>query len=435
MATLPSSLQRLVPRILVACVLLPSCKSSTQPATVSPEAAMERMMVLMAREHGTHPSHDFTTLDGLATASLEAKTPPKPTCENEGEELGCTFEADLGKDSDGDGVNIVCRVSTAFTPFGPMLKELQGESRLIEVPEFVVEELGQGVAARFMANTARKTESGAAIGTLKFATLYARGYMTTCADASPGGRKTFERIVGAYFKSLTFSENPRLPAVFSFAYKQRKGDHVEGFRYGFVSKRIDPQKGFAELHTSFQLETDGKTWTVVDSGEQVLRDDNGALESVRDMYWADGKGPLMLSAKPSEDGRFRLKSEIGPTSDSLELTPKVPLGTELWSAAALLQLSSGKLQQWQYAGLTMDEGDPSLHYVTLTRLSSGVLLEQVEDHNTKDSTPTEAKDELYLNEQGIVTKEVTSDNVIELVHLWGMLPEVASRVSGRRHRK
>lgn len=425
---------------LVAALLLSGCAVGTMGragTTGRPGKARRtaqengaRLEGLLARENGPFAKHPVSLLDGLVSGSVEASVPPKVECAKDAHgALVCSLLVDLGKDADGDANSIVCSATSGFRPFGPELKGLLREAPLSEVPRIETKSRGEGIAVSFVSTTERQEADSIRIGTPKLAVLYAHGYMTVCADMMAGGRKTFDRVVGQFFDGLKFKPGSSSPAIFSSGYQERAGERTTGFRYHYIATRSGDEPGFSEFSAAFSLRTDGKTWRVVDQGQAVERDDKGDIQSMRTLYWLDGKGPIVLSAKPSEDKKFRLKLEAGTKSDSLEASPKAPLGTEFWSAPELLKVSSGSASSYRYAILTLNDSDPSFRYITLTRSKPGLLLEDEETLSSsgkKAAKTAEArpKDELHIDGRGLVTKEVSSDSVSELIHTWGELPSL-----------
>ncbi len=419
----------------MALVLAAGCSTTTGDASTSPysvqhprereedpRVAYERAMAHEYHGLGTHP---VRLLDGVVKGSVEARTAPKHECETNNAGFGCKVELELGEDAGGDLHAIHCLVSTDFEPFGPIVKAFLGPTWLIEPPSLAAEDRGEGIAVTFVANNEFESETGRMAGTAKVSSLYAQGYMVTCFDGAAGGRKTFTRVVSGFFDSLQFSERPRDPAVFSMAYRIREGDRTTGFRYGFVTTDGKSNPRFTEHSTSFSLMLGDGEWKVHDSVTSVVRTADSAVERYRRFTWWDGKGPRVLSAKPSEDGRLRIKTEIGQRVDALELTPKAALDTELWAAARLQRLATNQTEQYVYAWPIVDDGDPSLGYIVLSPGSAGVVMERFRSHRRFDEAPDPARDvrdELHVDERGMVTKEVTSTAINELLYARGEIP-------------
>jgi hypothetical protein len=386
---------------------------------------------LMSRESGAFAKHRLQLFGGLVTGEYEASVVSKVECTPEGDEgdSSCELRIALGQDSDGDANDILCLIDT--TPRGPfgtvIANRLQG-GQLIELPRLTVAKVGDGASAGVVANWVKQAESVNTVGTLKVASLFSQGYSATCSDIRPGGRKTFERVVGELFRSLKFAPNPKRPAYLTTAYDFRQGDRSTGFRYSVVEKRIGGKPGSAELDLAFRLHTDGKTWQTMDSSLLVARDASGNVELYRHaLSGGNGKTHAVLTAKPSEDRKFRLKVERGDKSDALESTPKAPLTTELWSAAEFAKVARGARPSYRYATLGFDDsGEPTFHYLSITRSSTNVLLEEEESAKKNDSDLAAAlKDELHVSADGSVAKEVGSDTVSQRLFAWGKLPDVA----------
>jgi hypothetical protein len=314
--------------------------------------------------------------------------------------------------------------------FGLMVKKHIGENQLDETPTISASRVGEGIAISFVANISHSEGDKTLFGTAKFAAFYTHGFVATCLDAMSGGRKTFDRVVGHFFGSLKLQPGRDKSTLFALAHQLRAGDRTGGFRYGVISKRPDEQPGFVERSVSFWLETDGKSWSVRDRFVDVQRDPKGGIEKMTELYFPDGQGPITLSAKPSEDKKFHLKLEAGEKSSGVESTPHAPLNTELWAAPELRKVATGSSPHYKYAFLDVSDADPSFHYVTLTRSAPGVLLEDVAQMGGTPAKKTGAdiatKDELHVDARGLVTKEVSTDSISELVVTWGELPQPGS---------
>jgi hypothetical protein len=404
-------------------------QGASSPGAQSAEGTAAKVRKWMAREQPPVNLQRVELLEGLASGDIESKTPPKPECEKtESGAQYCSISADLGKDDDGDDTNIVCTVTDELPVYGILLKKhLEGDA-LDETPTLAAARVGEGIAVTFVANTTREEGEKTTVGTTKFAALYARGFFATCLDAQAGGRKTFDRVVGHFFGSLKLGAGHDKSTLFAMGHHLRAGDRTGGFRYGVISKRADEDPGFTERSTSFWLETDGKTWSVRDTVIAVDRDPKGAVEKMTELFFPDGGAPLAISAKPSEDKKFRLKVETGEKSSGLESTPHAPLNTELWAAPELRKVASGSSQRYRYAILDVVDSDPAFHYVTLTRSAPGVLLE--DDEGTGGAAAKKAaaggdpptKDELHVDARGLVTKEVSTHYISEVLYTWGELP-------------
>jgi hypothetical protein len=424
--------------LLALPVSMAACGRAAPPPAKTPAAAKHEAPVdktakirkWLAREVEPVALQRVDLMNGFATGEIESKTPVVPECKAaENGATVCTLVADLGQDpDDADAVsNVICSASTAVSALGPVLKASLESASLDETPALAVDTVGEGLATRFMANTTEPDGDNILVGTQKLATLYAHGYMVTCFDKRAGGRKTFERVTGHFFESLKFKS---VVTVFAFGYRMRVGDRTAGVRYASIAKRQGDESGFVEQNTHFWLDTDGKTWSIKDRVSVAERDIKGAIQKMENLFWFEGQGPAVLSARPSEDKKFRLKYEVGDKSSGLESTPKAPLNTELWAAPELLKVSAGSARNYRYAFLDLIDSDPAFHYLTITRSAPGVLAEAQEampGPGAKDkSAADESKDELQIDARGLVTKEVSSHSVSELVYTWGDLPPLLS---------
>lgn len=424
------------PFVLLSAILT-GCASSPQraqtvdkKATEDKESPAKTVAQLMSRENGPFKKHHLELFDGLATADYEATGPVTPECTKDADEdQSCGLRLSMGEDEDGEPFDIVCFVDTTPRgPFGTVVANRLDGLGPSEVPKVSVKKVGEGIAVEWIANTQGKAEDGGTIvGTTKVAAFYSQGYSATCADARAGGRATFRRVAFDFFASLRFAPNPRRTAHAALGYDVRRGDQSSGFRYGLVERRGDGKPGTAEVHFSYAMESDGKTWKSVDSNLVVLRDPSGKVDLYRYAASAhDGTKLGVLSAKPGEDGKFRLKSERGGRSDALESTPRAPLTTELWAASELSKVAKGKAASYRYATLGFDDaGDPKFSYITLSRSAPGVLAEEEEDRKANGGLKGSLKDELHLAPDGTVTKEVATNFVSERIYAFGKLPALA----------
>ena len=401
-------------------------QSAKSRGHVDPAAELQR---LMARESDTFPKHRLQLFGGLVTGEYEASAPSKVECTPDGTDgdSSCEVRLALGQDVDGDPNDILCLIDT--TPRGPfgtvVANRLQGGG-LIETPKLTVAKIGEGASVELVANWLKKTEAVNTVGTLKVATYFSQGYSATCSDIRPGGRKTFDRVVGALFQSMRFAQNPKRPAFLAAAYDHRQGDRSTGFRYSLVERRLGGKAGSAELDFGFHLKTDGKTWQTMDSSLLVTRDAAGNVELYRHaLSGGNGQTHAVLTAKPGEDRKFRLKVERGDKTDALESTPKAPLTTELWSASEFAKVARGARPSYRYAILGIDDsGEPEFKYLSITRSSANVLLEEEESATKNDKRLDGAlKDELHVSSDGSVAKEVGTDSVSQRLFAWGKLPD------------
>lgn len=414
--------------VLAGCASSPQRAHAPKPASAEEnESPVKTVARLMARENGPFKKHHVELFGGLATADYEATGPVTPECTKDADEdESCGLRLAMGEDEDGEPFDIVCFVDTTPRgPFGTIVAHRLDGMGPAETPKVSVKKIGEGIAIEWLANTqGQNEEGGTVVGTTKVATLYSQGYSATCSDARAGGRATFRRVVFDFFSSLRFAPNPRRPAHAALGYDVRRGDQSSGFRYGLVEKRGDGKPGIAEVHLTYAMESDGKVWKSIDGSLVVLRDPNGKVDLYRYAATAhDGTKLGVLSAKPGEDGKFRLKSERAGKSDALESTPRAPLTTELWAASELSRVAKGKSASYRYATLGFDDaGDPKFSYITLSRSAPGVLLEEEEDKKAKGDLKGALKDELHLAPDGTVTKEVATSYVVERIYAFGKLP-------------
>lgn len=385
----------------------------------------------MARENGPFDKHRLQLFGGLLTGEFEGKTATKADCKpaDADGDTSCELHLDMGQDADGDPNDIMCLLDTTPRgPFGNVVANRLDGAGLIEPPKLSVTKVGEALSVQLVANWLKPGQDVTTVGTLKVATLFVQGYSVTCSDIRPGGRKTFDRVVTALFNSVKVSPNPKRPAYLSTAYDLRQGDRSTGFRYGLVEKRIGGKPGSAEFDFSFRLQTDGKTWQTLDSSLLVTRDAAGNVDLYRHAFSSgQTKTHAVLTAKPSEDRKFRLKVERGDKSDALESTPKAPLTTEIWSAGEFAKVARGKSPSYRYAILGLDEsGEPAFKYLSITRSSADVLLEEEEGGKKRDTDLAGAlKDELHVNADGTVVKEVGSDSISQRLFVSGRLPEAS----------
>lgn len=422
-----------------ALLALTSCAAAKAPPAVAvapaaPEKTLaeklEQLRSWRAREQAAVVVKPLALFDGLAAGEIESLVDPKPNCKksNLGGDI-CSFELDLGKSSDGDPVTIDCSATTDLEAYGTMLNGFLGERQLEEIPSLETKAVSEGLSVGFVTESSHRNDEATEYTTTKVRSLFAHGYMVTCFNQNPGFRQTFTRVTQHLFETLKFKDNPKAPTIFALSYQERAGDRTSGFRVVDVAKRNDSNPGFFESNIHFLSFTDGKTWRVLDVVRTIDRDTNGQLEKMNSYIWQDGKGPLKLMAKPGEDKKLRLKIEAGEKAVSVESTPKAPLTSELWIAPELVKVNTGKSQSYRYAFLDILDSDPAFHYITLTRTAPGVVLEYQEPlvEQGKKANPGDegtSKDELHVDARGIVTKEVSTDSVSELLQTWGDLPPI-----------
>lgn len=365
--------------------------------------------------------------DIFMSAEIESKAEPKVSCEKlESGSLVCNVGVDLGPDDDGDANGFSCTavVSRIPLPFGLLFKQTLAGRTIEEVPIVEVENLPKDItASRVVVPSYGERDQSTAFATTKVAVAYGPGYTLTCEDNGAGGSAAFRRISSRFFTSAAFSKMPPAPMLRA-AFKQRRGESVRGFSLATVHKEED---GYWESHQSFYLETNGKSWSVFDGQQIVERDAKGAVESMRHTRWFDGGAPVVVSAKPGESGKIRVKVEGPGKSESIEMTPKAPVSTELWEAPALRKVSSaaGGSHKYAFPSISAD-GEPTLHYAALSRAKVGVVLEEIDHGTKKKKTSAEEehveKNEISVDERGFSTKQVSAENVYERLFLTGELP-------------
>lgn len=369
----------------------------------------------------------FELPDGLMSADVDAKAPPKVECKNtEGDTRTCSIVLALGKDDEGAPRTLECAATWGPIPlpFGILVKTSLGKMGLNEPPRVEVDWAkgsDGGLVARFNANVSLQTDDRVLVGTAKLAARYAPGHTLFCADTAGGAEKTVQRLTMQLFDSAKV-KGLTDGVVIQTAAKERRGRAATGFRFDFVRKGEDG--GFVEVKSSFHMKTTDKTWDVDDFAMSVTRDAKGSVESLRELFWLGARHALVLSAKPGEGGRLRIKLEANGKSDALEMTPQAPLSTELWESPALLRVGSGGAPKHRYAFLAVtDDGEPTLAYSNLTRIRQGIVQEEVEMHGKKvKDAGKQQRNELALDDRGFVIKQVSSDTVDERIHLSGTLP-------------
>jgi hypothetical protein len=365
--------------------------------------------------------------DGVMSADLEAKAPPRAECKNlDDGSRTCGIVVDLGKDNEGHPRTIECAAAWTAVPlpFGVMVRTALGRFGLDEPPRVnVAWATGNdgGLVARFNAHVSFETPENTMVGTAKIAARYTPGHTLFCSDTSGGAEATMLRVTNQLFESARV-KGLTDGVVIQDAFKERRGDAATGFRFSFVRKA--EEGGFTEVTSSFRVTSTDQHWDVRDYVRTASRDPKGAIESLRQVYWLNPKHAVVLSAKPGEQGRLRVKLENNGKSDALEVTPQAPLSTEIWESPGLLRVGSGGSPKHRYAFLAVsDDGEPTLAYANLTRLRDGVVQEEVEVHGKKTKSAAKIeKNELSLDGRGFVLKQVSSDSVDERIHFSGALP-------------
>ena len=365
--------------------------------------------------------------DGVMSADVEAKAPPKVECKTlDDGNRSCGIALDLGKDDEGDPRTMECAATwnTIPLPFGVMVRAALGKFGLDEPPRVSIAWAAGsdgGLVARFNANASFETPENTIVGTAKFAARYTPGHTLFCTDTTGGAEATMLRLTNQLFDSAKV-KGLADGVVIQEATKERRGDAPTGFRFSFIRKAEDG--GFTEVSSSFRVKSTDEHWDVMDYLRAATRDQKGTVESLRQVYWVNPKHTLVLSAKPGEQGRLRIKLESNGKSDAIEVTPQAPLSTELWESPSLLRVGSGGSPRHRYAFLAVsDDGEPTLAYANLTRIRDGLVQEEVEVHGKKSKNAEKSqKNELSLDDRGFVLKQVSSDSVDERIHFSGALP-------------
>lgn len=374
------------------------------------------------------PERAVSLFGGLAEGSIQAEEAPKVDCAEKDGMQACNFQTAQGKDSEGDQMIIACEARTDLVRVGHILRATLNQATLDETPQLTSRVIGEGVDMAFVADTSKSGENGVTIGTLKLSVFFAQNYSMSCWDGGSGGRKTFQRVMSSFLSSLKFKPHPVRPARLALGRVLRKGDRVRGMVYSYVQKREDGEPGSDETSVYFSLETDGKTWSHRDFLKYQFRDESGRIERASEVFSEDAEVGGELLAKIGENGKLRLKATFGAKSDSLESSPKEPLSSEIWLAPALLRLSKGEIATVKYSGLDFNEdSEPAFEFTTLTRKVPGVLLEEYASarKKTTEAARMQGKDELFLDDEGFVKKQVSTTQTTELVFKWGQLPPEA----------
>lgn len=416
--------------VCVACVVA-GCGG--EPAAKTPvdagkkESDEAKIARWMARETPELPPRKVSLLGGLIEGTIEGEGPPKMECDPTGTET-CVMQTSLGKDSEGDPVSILCSASADTPNFGYVIRKALDGAGLVEMPAIAAGPAGKGFAIAFVANSRKADETGTRIGTTKVAALYSQNYAVACFDVGSGNRKTFARIIDKYFESLAFKPHPKRPALLAQGRIVRQGDQIMGMRYSYIEKRGDDKPGTDETSRAFVLETDGSSWNHIDHSSSVLRDAGGGTERTIAVFSANGQALVALTSKPAEDaGKLRLKAEVGGKTESIELSPKEQLSTEIWSAPQLLRVSRGERSTHKYGTLDINEDrEPAFAYATVTKKAAGTLEETIQNAREPKGDAGPEKNELQLDDEGFVKKQVSDKAIIELAYKWGALPKEAS---------
>lgn len=426
--------------LLLAAPLVVGCggrqTEANTPVAESNESAQAKITRWLARESPEQPSRKVTLLKGLIQGTIEGDNAPRIECDPTGTDA-CTLHTSLGKDADGDPTSIFCTATTDTPNFGLVIRKALDGAELSEIPKIEAASAGPGFAVSFVANSLKEADDGNQVGTAKIKTLYVQNYAMTCFDIGSGNRKSFARVVDKFFASLTFQPNPKRPALLAQGRIVRQGDQIIGIGYTYIEKRGDNKPGTDETSRRFVLETDGASWTHLDHSSSILRDAAGGTERTTSVFSANGQTGVVLTSKAAETpGKLRVKAEIGGKTESIELTPQESLSTEIWSAPHLLRVSRGERPTHKYGHLDInDDREPAVAYATLTKKAPGTLEETIQSPSQRAAEDGEEKNELVLDDDGFVKKQVSQKAIIELAYKWGSLPKEASAVVLARRSK
>ncbi len=387
---------------------------------------------LFAREHAPMKKQAVSLFEGRITGKIEAAAPITPECTMDEKRWYCSFSVPMGQDAAGDEYSVECDATAGTTPFSEAVKSVQGQDSTLTTPPVLwVQTRGDALRVQFTANLAARDDENT-VGTLKLAAYYADGYTLMCHDRRAGAMKTFPRVVNGFWDSLV--RTPTSTPVAVQRYLLREGDTPVGFREKYAQRTDDG--GIEETYLSFRMRTDGKTWSVWDHGQYWERDADGKVLEVTHTWWQDGAKSLTMNAKATEAGRYRVKSTVGEASNAIELTPKAPLGTEWSSALKFRELGAAK-KEFRYADPKLDESqDPSFNYIVLRPAKTGLLKETEEPHVApRGNKRTPSADDLFIDERGVVKKEVAEDHVAELIFERGTYPELRAKKSHPKNNK
>lgn len=413
-------------------VVLAACGTPKPPVT--PEVVAPDPAALAATrdrqrtwESGALPKQRAESPNKNMSFEAESSTQPKVECSQESGHEVCSFEVHVGKSDSGTDRQIDCATVWHNEPLqlGAFIHKVLGKCVLDESPELTVRKSADdSLAARFKANCSHDEDGTRYFGTAKVAINYRPGMTTICGDIGPGAIKTFDRITSQIFDST----KTRTPEDFLYqsSSRGRRGDTVNAFSYSYVHKTED---GFAEHHTHFYLHDEEKSWNTFETSLSIERSTDGDVETYARQYVKNGDTLASLSAKPSENGRFRLKAERSGHSDSLEITPQAPLSSETWEAPSLRRVANSSNASHRYSFVELsDDGDPTLGYSKLTRGGENVVLEEFESSGKRKKTdePKE-KNEITVDAGGFSIKQVSAHSVTERLGSTGALPPASAK--------
>lgn len=394
-----------------------SAHSSHDGASDTELTAREKVARMMAREQGPYGKHELSLFDGRIEGRAESTTKPRIECENEDDQQTCTVTLDMGTSETGKPSAIVCVVSTGLQPFGQQIHHVAREPKALAQPTFDAREEPYGLSGHFAVDALVEEEGQPTLMSLKLSTLYSHAQTFTCLDLQPGGKETFKRVVGDLFASLTFEDPAGYTQKHSLGYVKRQGNEAKGFRFVQVGQ-VDDETVQTSLY--FTLEQSKEQWQTLDRDVFTLRDRGGDLSKYQARHWMHSLGPVVITAKPSEGGKLRIKVENGNKSNALEMTPRADISTEERMAPELMALARrrGKTTRYGIPGLDED-GDPTLFYSVLEHHEPGIVHERVVSHADFNKKTDEAPSELHVDAYGVVTRQVDADHIIELVHREG----------------
>ncbi len=414
-------------------VLCLSCapRNGATPATAEEEGKdqstnQEKLARLRAWEATSLQRFDLELPDGILVGEVEAAAPPRVECHDNAGIHICSIALRLEADDDDDHIIECAATWGPPIPFGFSTDLVMRKLRLEELPRFEADWRDgsqPALVTTFSANGRHETDEATIVGTVKTAARYVPGHTLFCAETSSGGEETFARVVDGLFRTVQV-KNLGSGLLIQNVTRERRGDTTSGFRFDYV---VETDDGYAELSTRFHLITTDKGWDARDSTKTVARDRTGGVVSLRQVHSGDAKVLGVLTAKAAESGKLRLKFEHHGKSDAIELTPQAALSTEVWESPALLRVSKGRMPKHKYAFLAVaEDGDPTLGYSKFTRLNDGLVQEEVEFPGARRQAARSEKNELTIDPQGFVSKQVSSDSVEERLHHSGNMPKIGA---------
>jgi len=394
----------------------------------SDQTAREKIARMMAREQGPFAQHEVSLFDGRIEGEVESKSKPRVECEQVDDTERCTVTLDMGVSETGKPSAIACVATNGHQPFGQQIHALAPGVKVFGRPEFDARKEPQGLSGHFSFDGVTNEKGQPTLMSLKVSSLYSGVYTFTCLDLQPGGKQTFARVVRELFASLSFGDPPEFAGQHSLGYVKRQGDEATGFRFVHVGA-VDGEQVQSSLY--FNLKRTKEQWQTVDRDVFTLRSAGGELTKYQSRNWLHGLGPVVITAKPAEDGKLRIKVDNGNKSDALEITPRAAVSTEERMAPQLASLRSRTGRPTRYGFPALDaDGDPTLLYSVLEHHEPGIVYERVVSHADFNQGSRDEPSELHVDEHGVVTRQVNADEIIELVHRRGT-PSASQKVSQR----